>query len=147
MVELSGARLRLVFIGISVALLGVLFWDAIVNLWSRWGGQQELSHSYFIPLISAWLVWVNRDVVAKSVGEPSWAGVALIGAAGLLLLVGQLTYIFVFQHIGLVIAIAGLVAGFGGLSLLRATAAPVAFLFFAVPPPFWVITVLSWKFQ
>ena len=135
------------FVLAAVLAIAVLFWDAIGNLWSRWGESEELSHSYFIPLISAWLVWTNREPIMKSIGAPSIYGGIAIGVAGLFLLLGQLTHIYVIQHLGLVLAIAGLVAGFGGLSLLRAVAAPVAFLLFAVPPPYWVITVLSWKFQ
>jgi exosortase D (VPLPA-CTERM-specific) len=132
---------------VALGALLVLFWDALGNLWSRWGGQQELSHSYFIPLISAWLVWTNRDAIRRSIGAPSLVGVALLAVAGFLAVLGQLTHIYVLQHIGIVISVAGLTAAFGGLSLLQATAAPIAFLFFAVPPPYWVITVLSWKFQ
>lgn len=141
------ARPTLIALGATAIVLAVLFWDAAANLWQRWGQQQELSHSYFIPLVSLYLVWINRDTVRKSVGPPSFAGAILIAAALLLLLLGQLTSIYLFQHLGLVVAIAGLVAAFGGRSLLRTVAAPVLFLFFAVPPPFWVITVLSWKFQ
>ncbi|MFN0023524.1 MAG: VPLPA-CTERM-specific exosortase XrtD [Parvularculaceae bacterium] len=138
---------RLAALGVAVIGLGVLFWEAAGNLWMRWGQQQELSHSYFIPAISLYLIWLNRATVAKSLGSPSFAGVAIIAGALGLLLLGQLTSIFLFQHIGIVVAIAGLVAAFGGLSLLRTVAAPVAFLFFAVPPPYWVITVLSLNFQ
>lgn len=141
------APVRAIALGLSVAIVGVLFWDAIANLWKRWGQQQELSHSYFIPLISLYLVWINRETIRKSIGAPSFVGVLIIVAGLLSLLLGQLTSIFLFQHLGLVVVIAGLVATFGGLSLLRTTAAPVGFLFFAVPPPYWVITVLSWKFQ
>lgn len=139
--------LSAVYLAVAAGCVIVLFWDAIGNLWSRWGEQQELSHSYFIPVVSAWLVWVNRDAVKASVGEGSWAGLAFAACAGFLFFVGHLTQAFVFQQIGLIAAIAGLVAGFGGLSLLRATAAPIAFLLLAVPPPYWAITVLSWKFQ
>ncbi len=138
---------RLIALAAIFVGLAVLFWEAAGNLWFRWGQQQELSHSYFIPLISLWLVWSSRETVAKSIGGPSWAGVAIIAVAVLLLLLGQLTSIFLFQHLGIVVAIAGLVAGFGGFSLLRTVAAPVAFLFFAAPPPYWVITVLSFNFQ
>jgi len=138
---------RLIALGASVALLTVLFWEALVNLWFRWGDREELSHSYFIPVISAWLVWTNREAVKASIGTPSILSLAILGGAGLLLILGQLTQIFVFQHIGLVVAIAGLIVGYGGLSLLRVTAAPVAFLVFAIPPPFWVITILSGQFQ
>ena len=141
------APLAIAAFAAAAIVLGALFWEAALNLWMRWGQQQELSHSYFIPLISLWLVWINRDVVKKSVGGPSFSGVAIIAGALALLLLGQLTSIFLFQHLGLVVAIAGTIAAYGGLSLLRTLAAPVAFLFFAVPPPYWVITVLSWKFQ
>lgn len=143
----AGRRRDFLVLGGVLAALAVLFWEALGNLWMRWGGQQELSHSYFIPLISLWLVWINRERVLASVGDPSWAGLGIVALGLSSHIVGQLTSIFVFQHVGLVIVIAGLVAAFGGLSLLRCVAAPVAFLFFAVPPPFWVITVLSWKFQ
>lgn len=144
---MTDAGRRLAVAALAIIGLIVLFWDAGQNLWQRWGGQQELSHSYFIPLISAWLVWTNRKAVADSIGAPSWVGVILLAIAGAMTLVGKLTFIYLFQHLAMVVAIAGLVAGIGGVSLLRVTAVPVAFLFFAVPPPFWVITILSWKFQ
>ena len=140
-------RIPLILFAATIAALALLFADAIANLWHRWGRQEELSHSYFIPLISAWLVWTNRDTVRASIGQPSWAGVAIVGLGLASFVLGRLVSIYLFQHIGLVIVIAGLVASYGGLSLLRTTAAPVGFLFFAVPPPFWVIKVLSWKFQ
>jgi len=139
--------LQLALLAACLVALTVLFAEAAANLWKRWGQQQELSHSYFIPLISIYLLWINRETVRRSIGAPSFLGVIILGVALALLLLGQLTSIFLFQHLGLVTAIAGMVAAFGGRSLLRTTAAPLAFLFFAVPPPYWVITVLSWKFQ
>jgi len=134
-------------IAAGVLAVIVLYWDALVNMWQRWGEQQELSHSYFIPLISAWLIWENRRAISKSVGAPSAIGLVGIAIAGFMLLLGKITHIFLLQQLGFVVAIAGLTAGLGGLSLLRITAAPIAFLLFAVPPPYWVITVLSWNFQ
>ncbi|MBY0421555.1 MAG: VPLPA-CTERM-specific exosortase XrtD [Parvularculaceae bacterium] len=134
-------------LGLAIVALVFLWRDAFADLWKRWGEQQELSHSYFIPMISAWLVWQNREIVRKSVGAPSWIGAALIGVALAMLLVGQLTFAFIIQQVAIVVVIAGLVAAFGGLSLLRTTLVPILFLFAAVPPPHWLINVLSWKFQ
>ena len=136
-----------ILLGASVLLLIVLFWDALGNLWLRWGEQQELSHSYFIPIISGWLLWTNREAVMASIGDPSVYGFAMLAAGLGMLVLGQLSFVYVLQHVGLVVVIAGLIAAFGGMSLLRITSAPVAFLLFAVPPPYWVVTVLSWKFQ
>lgn len=143
----NGGRKRAFVLAGAALVLIVLYWGALGNLWKRWGEQQELSHSYFIPLISLWLVWVSRKAVIASIGDPSWSGVAIFAFSGLLLILGKLLDLYLFQQIGLVFAIAGLTAALGGVSLLRATWIPIAFLFFAVPPPYWFITVLSWKFQ
>lgn len=136
-----------VIAAISTLVMLFVFRDAIANLFERWGTQDELSHSYFIPIISGWLVWSNWDAVKKSIGSPSMMGIWLGAFAALLLLAGQLTHAFVIQQVGLVVAIAALVAGFGGRSLLLITAVPIVYLLFAVPPPFWMITNLSWNFQ
>jgi len=146
-VRLMKSHRGAIYLAGALVILAVLFWDGLVDAWVRWGWQKELSHSYFIPLISAWLIWVNKDVIRQSIGAPSLWGLVIFIAAGLVLLLGGVTHIFVLQQIALIIAIAGFSAGYGGLSLLRVTAAPIAFLLFAVPPPYWVITVLSWKFQ
>ncbi|MEM9706884.1 MAG: VPLPA-CTERM-specific exosortase XrtD, partial [Pseudomonadota bacterium] len=131
----------------SAGFFVLAFWDVGANLLYRWGKSPELGHSYFIPLLSAWLVWSNRDAVTRSVGSPHWTGFFLLGFAALLLLTGRLTWIYLLQHVALVLSIAGAVLCYGGISLLRTVAAPIVFLFFAVPPPYWIITVLSWKFQ
>ena len=135
---------------LTIAVLigfGILFWDASGNLLQRWGEQEELSHSYFIPLISGWLVWSNRENVLKSIGAPTNVGFIFISGACALALIGQLVNFHFLQHIGMISAIIGAILLYGGWSLLRIVAAPVAFLFFAIPPPHWFMTVLSWKFQ
>ncbi|MEL6789138.1 MAG: VPLPA-CTERM-specific exosortase XrtD [Pseudomonadota bacterium] len=124
-----------------------VFRDAIVNLFERWGTQDELSHSYFIPLISGWLVWSNKDAILASAGRGGITAVGLGLLAGFMLLAGQLTHAFILQQLGLVMAIAALVTGYGGRSMLLIAAVPLLYLLFAVPPPFWLITNLSWNFQ
>jgi exosortase D (VPLPA-CTERM-specific) len=129
------------------ACMLVLFYPAVENLFYRWGKQQELSHSYFIPLISAWLLWERREVLSDSIGAPSVLGVLLMAASVLLLLLGRMAHIFLLQHLALLTAISALVLLFGGRSLLKAAAFPVAYLLFMIPPPYWIITVTSWQFQ
>ncbi|MEL6113356.1 MAG: VPLPA-CTERM-specific exosortase XrtD [Pseudomonadota bacterium] len=137
----------------ALALIGAtlislfVFRDAIANLFERWGTQDELSHSYFIPVISGWLIWSNKDAIMASAGRGGVAAVGLGFLAGFMLLAGQLTHAFILQQLGFVVAIAALVAGYGGRSMLAICAVPVLYLLFAVPPPFWLITNLSWNFQ
>ena len=146
---ISKVRLSKVSIVLGVVIFSVfwLFSGAMANLWRRWGESEELSHGYFIPLVSLWLVWNNREAIRQSVGAPALIGLGALLAALLLALLGKLINFYFVEHLGLWVAIGGIVTLYGGLSLLRILAAPLAFLAFAIPPPYWVMTELSWQFQ
>ena len=130
-----------------VASLIFLFHGGLANLWFRWGDQQELSHSYFIPLISAWMLWERRDALRESVGRPSWLGIPLLLFGALMVFALKQLEVFVLEHVGLIVAIYALPLLIGGPSLLRVSAVPLAYLIFMIPPPYWAITVTSAQFQ
>jgi exosortase D (VPLPA-CTERM-specific) len=133
--------------GVLLLSLGFLFHMGIMNLFERWGMQQELSHSYFIPLITAYLLWDRREALRESLGKPHWAGLAIIAFSALLVIGYQTTQIFLIEQIGLIVSIFGAALLLGGVSMTRVAFFPLAFLLFMIPPPFWIITVTSWNFQ
>ncbi|MCQ8184769.1 VPLPA-CTERM-specific exosortase XrtD [Parvularcula maris] len=133
--------------GALLLALVFLFHMGIMNLFERWGMQQELSHSYFIPLITAYLLWDRREALRESLGKPHWAGLVMIGLSALLVVGYQTTQIFLIEQVGLIVSIFGAALLFGGVSFTRAAFFPLAFLLFMIPPPFWIITVTSWTFQ
>ncbi|GGY36558.1 VPLPA-CTERM-specific exosortase XrtD [Parvularcula lutaonensis] len=132
--------------GLVLALV-FLFHESLANLWLRWGNQKELSHSYFIPLITAWMLWDRRDAIRQSMGPSSWLGVAILAFSVILVWGYQTTHIHLLQHIGLFVSFFGVALVVGGVSLLRLCFFPLAYLVFMIPPPFWIITVTSWQFQ
>nr|WP_233061282.1 VPLPA-CTERM-specific exosortase XrtD [Parvularcula mediterranea] len=130
-----------------VVVVAFLFHEGFANLWDRWGRREELSHSYFIPAITAWMLWDRREALKASIGAPSWIGAAVL-AFGVLTVAGyQTTHIFLIEHLGIIISAFGLALLIGGQSLFRQTFFPLAYLIFMIPPPFWIITVTSWQFQ
>jgi len=131
---------------IGLALI-FLFHGGLANLWFRWGFQQELSHSYFIPLITLWMLWERRDAMANSMGRSNPAALGLFAVGVFMVFALKQLHVFMLEHVGLLIAIFALPLLVGGTSLLRVTAVPLAYLVFMIPPPFWVITVTSWEFQ
>jgi len=130
-----------------ILALGYVFHAGLENLWFRWGEQQELSHSYFIPLITGWMLWERRDAMRQSVGRPSWLGVPLLLFGLFMVFALKQLHVFLLEHVGLVVSIFAIPLLFGGLSLMRICAIPLAYLVFMIPPPYWVITVTSWEFQ
>lgn len=143
------AEYRPLFIVGGCLLVAILFAFArgLEDLWARWGQNQELSHSYFLPVVTAWMLWERRAAIAASVGAPNPIGFAVAAFAGFLLFLGTITHINVLIHLGFVSLLVILPLLYGGWSLQRVMVIPLLYLFFMVPPPYWVIYQLSSGFQ
>ncbi|MGO9849659.1 MAG: archaeosortase/exosortase family protein, partial [Methylocella sp.] len=105
----------LVAAAVVVALLA--FSGALSELVHRWSKQEEYSHGFLIPLITAWLLWTRRDALRANVGEPSWIGPLLILLALAMHIIGELSAIFILSQVGFVVALVGIVLGVGGYRL------------------------------
>ena len=125
----------------------VAFGGGLLELMNRWSQQEEYSHGFFIPVIAAWMLWSRRDALIASVGEPSWTGPVIIFVAAIMLIIGELSALFLLVQVGFVVALLGIVLGFGGISLFRVASVPIAFLVFAIPLPYFLDTELSFRLQ
>jgi exosortase D (VPLPA-CTERM-specific) len=139
--------LTAVFAAVAVGLTILIFRDALAELVSRWTKQEEYSHGFLIPAVSAYLLWTRRDAIAGSMGKPSWWGAGLILLAAVMLVLGELGAIFILAQVGFIVALFGVALALGGLSLLRVAFVPIAFLIFAIPLPYFVDSELSWRLQ
>ena len=123
------------------------FGGSLLELVHRWSVQEEYSHGFLIPFIAAWLLWTRREALIASVGRPSWGGPILILLAAAMHVVGKLSALFILSQLGFIVAIIGVVLGFGGYSLLKVTFVPIIFLIFAIPLPYFVDAALSLRLQ
>jgi len=130
---------------IIVAILG--FWGSLAELVHRWNSQEEYSHGFLIPFVTGWLLWTRRDALRANFGQPSWIGPVLILFAIALLIIGELSAIYILAQIGFVIALTGVVLAIGGNALLRVSVVPIAFLLFAIPLPYFIDAVLTLRLQ
>lgn len=132
---------------LAMALVFAAYWGGLTELVGRWHRQEEYSHGFFLPLISLWILWHRRAVLAQSVGAPSTWGVALLGLSLGMLVLGEFSAIFLLIQTGFLVALCGLVLCYGGWSLLRLTVLPIGLLLFAIPLPYFVDSQLSWRLQ
>jgi exosortase D (VPLPA-CTERM-specific) len=137
----------LLLFGAAFVLTGFAFWGGLENLVFRWAQSEEYSHGFFIPIITAYLLWHRREAIVRSIGTPSAWGLVLIALALALLVVGELSAIFILIHLGFILVLMGLVLALGGVSLLRVTFLPLAFLVFAIPTPYFIDAQLSYRLQ
>ncbi len=122
---------------VSAFLLVYGFWDGINDMVHRWNSKEEYGYAYFLPLISAYLIWQRRDRLLVVGFKPSWLGVAVILFAGFLFFMGQIATTFTLVQYALVLCVVGLALAFMGWNAFKLIAGPLFLLFFIVPlPPF-----------
>lgn len=134
-------------VSISVLIGLVAFSESLLELVHRWSSQEEYSHGFLIPIIVAWLLWTRRDALLASVGRRSWTGPVLILLAAVMHITGKLSALYILSQVGFIVALIGVVLGLGGYSLLKVTFIPIIFLLFAIPLPYFIDAVLSYRLQ
>ena len=143
----SNAIYPRLFALLCVLIAAATFSEALLELVRRWTKQEEYSHGFLIPVIVAWLIWSRRDALVASIGRPSWSGPALILLAAAMHIVGKLSALFVLSQLAFIVTLMGIALGVGGYSLLKVTFVPTIFLLFAIPLPYFVDSVLSYRLQ
>jgi exosortase D (VPLPA-CTERM-specific) len=143
----TGATRPWILALIAVPLAAVAFHEALLELVKRWTTQEEYSHGFLIPVVTAWLLWTRRDALLASIGRPAWTGTVLILLAMVIHVIGALSAIFILSQLAFIIALLGIVLAVGGFSLLRAAFFPIIFLIFAIPLPYFIDANLSLQLQ
>lgn len=118
-----------------VLLVGFAYKDILIALVRDWWTDPDFSHGFFVPAISAYLVWQRKQAVARLPLKPSWWGLAvMLGAVGILL-VGIFGAEQFLARSSFIFLLAGMVIFFMGWAQFRALIFPWAFLFLMVPVP------------
>jgi exosortase D (VPLPA-CTERM-specific) len=138
---------ELALASICILIAGVAFGGPLLELVRRWETQEEYSHGFLIPVIVAWLIWTRRNAIVASVGQPAWFGPILVALAVAIHIVGKLSALFMLSQLGFVVALIGVALSFGGYSLLKVMFVPIVFLLFAIPMPYFIDSVLSYRLQ
>ena len=114
---------------------------------STWQQVEEYSYGWFIPAISAFLVWQRSDELRRHELTGSWFGLGVIVVALLLGAVGQLSAIRTFSQYGFILGVFGLSLAAIGVRGTRLIAVPLAMLVFMIPLPQFVLREVSNSLQ
>jgi exosortase D (VPLPA-CTERM-specific) len=136
-----------ILLGLAGAAALLTFRDGAAYMWQVWQANEEYSHVYLIPFVSAFMVWQRRQELAQIEFQGSWTGVlvVLLGiATGVL---GNLAAVYTLQQVGLVVAIWGLVLALTGWRVVRLLWMPLLLLILVIPLPRFVQVNLSANMQ
>ena len=132
-------------IGIIATLFAALFWPNFRRLWLKtnpFTGEPNWQHSFFVPFIGLYYLYLNRDGLLKARVATAWAGLPIF-LGGLLMFAygiwpGQNDFV---KDFGMVVTLFGVVLLLCGWEVMKIAWFPIAFLVCALP---WPQLVYSW---
>jgi exosortase len=134
-------------LGVPAVLSIWLYWPTLAHLVGQWWNDPNFSHGFFVPLFSAFVIWQERDRLARITPQPSWAGLIVLLAALGMLVVGRLGAELFLDRSSLLLLVAGAVILFLGWNLFRAVLFPWAFLLLMIPIPTIVFNQITFPLQ
>lgn len=140
---------------LTLAALGVLlllWYRDVLQFWRvEWTGNAGYySHGPLVPILAAFLIWMRRERLARAPIAPSYPGLAVVAAGGMLKLGStwvSTTGVEAFASLSFPIVLWGLVLSLYGGAVARVLAGPAAFLWLMCPLPGALITELSFPLQ
>jgi exosortase A len=135
---------RWLLLALGVCLLAIAFGyrHVFLGIWDKWLGSESSSHGLLVLPVSAWLAWQRRDELARTYWHPDWAGVALLGIAAFIWIVGAGTGVLMAEQLAVVLMIQAAILTVLGRHATAALGASLLFLFFAVPVDQGIVPLL-----
>ena len=134
-------------LGILIALSLWLYWPTLFHLVGQWWHDPNFSHGFFVPLFSGFVIWQERDRLARIRHQPSWSGLLVLCAGLAVLVVGRLGAELFLDRSSMLLVLAAVVILFGGWTLFRAVLFPWAFLLLMIPIPNIVFNQITFPLQ
>src|ERR1700738_1156827 len=122
-------------LALAIAAAIVPFARVLGDLYNIWNLKPEYSHGIIIPILSAVLIWRQRDELRRLPFTGSWLGLGLIALGLALRFVGELTTMQTIEHYAFLLVLYGLVLALTGPVIFRRLWMPLLMLLFAVPLP------------
>ncbi|MGI9316776.1 MAG: exosortase, partial [bacterium] len=137
----------LMALGAGFLLLVPTFWEGITKLILRWDKQEEYSHGYMIPLVTAYLIWQRNELLKTLEFKPSWLPVSLVALGLVVAAIGEITALYILIHFALILIILAMAWSLMGWNAFKHVMIPLALLAFAIPLPVFLEATLTADLQ
>ena len=133
--------------GVVLSALIWLYFPFLTTLVAEWGANDDYSHGYFIPILSAYFIYSLRDELRDVAVKPNNIGLIVLLAGLGQLTVGKIGSEFFLQRTSLIVVLLGLVLYFLGSQYLKKLFIPLGYLIFMVPLPAIIWNKIAFPMQ
>jgi exosortase D (VPLPA-CTERM-specific) len=130
----------------AIALVCAVSFESLkymVQLWAK----EEYGYAYIIPAVTAFMIWQKKDALERLPFEGTWAGITIVLVGLALILLGELSTLFIVVQYAVLIVIAGLALTFMGWRGFRQIWVPLLLLAFMIPLPDFLYRSVSAQSQ
>lgn len=122
---------------LSLLLLAflALYYPFIQTLMRDWDANDNYKHGYFIPIVSAFMIWSLREELAAVEIKPSNWGIALVVLGLLQLFIAKVGSEYFLQRTSMIVVLFGISFYLFGGRLTRTVQLPLVYLIFMIPLP------------
>jgi exosortase len=130
------------------AALAFTYATVLAKLSHDWWTDENYSHGLLIPVIIGFILWSQRERLARNARRPAtvW-GLAAVSCALLALWAGTAGAELYMQRTSLVLILAGTILYFWGFKLLRLLVVPLFLLLLAIPIPAIIFNKIAFPLQ
>jgi exosortase D (VPLPA-CTERM-specific) len=137
----------LVLLTVGFLLILPTFWGGIADLVLRWDKQEEYSHGYMIPLVTAYLIWQRRGFLQRIEFKPTWWPLGFVVIGVIVAVIGEISALYILIHFSLILIFMCMVWSLVGWKAFQLVLVPLLLLIFAIPLPYFLEAVLTAKLQ
>ena len=128
--------------------LAFTYATVLAKLSHDWWTDENYSHGLLIPVIIGFILWSQRERLARNAQSPAmWWGLAAVLCALLALWAGTAGAELYLQRTSLVLVLAGTILYFWGFKLLRLLTVPLFLLLLAIPIPAIIFNKIAFPLQ
>jgi len=134
-------------IAVLTASFLLLFMHTLIKLVGDWSVDDNYSHGFFIPFITGYMIWQEKEKLAQLQPKPDNWGLLFIAAGMMLHIVGNIGAELFTMRIAIIVTIWGLIVYMFGRPVSKKIVTPIAYLIFMVPIPAIVWNKIAFPLQ
>ena len=135
-------------IGVAAALV-LCYAVVFFRLGAEWYSDPNVSYGFFVPLLTGYVVWQERDRLRSITPSPNNFGLVLLVLGGALLCMGPPglnTFAFA-TRLALVFSVTGSILFLRGFGTLRALIYPLLLMLLMIPMPGFILERITFPLQ
>jgi exosortase len=128
-------------------LLLFCYAPVLLRMGNDWIIDEDMGHGFFVPAVSAYLVWLRRDQLLSTNYKPFLPGLILVVIGGLQLMAATLGVELFLARSAFIVSLVGIIMTLGGGKLVRDLGFPLFLLIFMIPLPAIIYNQITFPLQ